>query len=188
MMLNTAARTAIILLAIGIVVGVTWALTEPLDLKAIEARELAQIQKRPATPGSEAMLRQVIDENQRGQPDYAHMSPALAKNVRAQVARSTQALQELGPVQSVAYLGGQRNADVYRVDFANGFRLWGIGTDKAGVIDTLFFFSPGVPTPQDYLDNYALFPWGERSVRFAEQIVVLLIAAAVSRYALRIRL
>ena len=91
---------------------------------------------------TEDRLRQVIDQLQRGQPDYDQMEPVLRAAVRQQMDTISPMLRALGALQSVTYEGRQQNADVYDVHFANGEAVWLISLSPDGKIATLFVNRP----------------------------------------------
>jgi hypothetical protein len=186
--LRTSTRIAWIALAIGAVVAGAIALTPSFDRAAFENQIAVRAQQRPPAPGSEQVLRRTIAELQHGRPDYARMSTGLAADVREQLPRSTRELAELGPPQTLRYLGGLGQADLYRATFRNGWRFWRIGLDADGRINALNFLKPGIPTPREYGENYASFPWRERALRMLSQIGVLLGTALFARLVLRLRL
>jgi beta-lactamase regulating signal transducer with metallopeptidase domain len=83
---------------------------------------LAQQAKRTApASGSEAALRKMIADEQRGQPDYASMGPQLAQAVRSQLPVLQTALASLGTLQSLDFTGVKPSgADTFKAHFANG--------------------------------------------------------------------
>jgi len=179
-------RTMLVLLAAGAVVAAAIALTTPSDPRQEEREVLGRTVRRPPRPGGEAALLQAITSIQRGHPDYSGMSKDMAESVRDELAKNEKLLVGLGPLQSLAYQGGEGRADLYRARFKSGSLLWEIGFGKDGKMDGLGFISPF--TPQDWIDNYARFHFPERGERMATQFAILLAAAAFGRYALRLRL
>jgi hypothetical protein len=104
--------------------------------------EAKQSQLTPS-PGTEAALRRLINGALSGQPDYAHMSPALADAVRERAPMLEAAAQKMGPIQSVEFLGVDAYGnDVYNVRQQNGVTHWLIAVDANGVTTTAFF-KPG---------------------------------------------
>jgi hypothetical protein len=184
---RVALRTASVLLAVGLVVAATYAMTPSYDPKRAEAAEAKQAKKHPPSPGSEEALRRVIDETQRGQPDYARMNKNLSHVLRRQLPQAERLLARLGPLQSIAYLGKDSQNDRYRVTFLNGSLLGGISIGKSGIIERLRFAAPR-RSPQDWIDGYAAFSMRERAKRMATQFAILLAATAFGRFALRLRL
>ncbi len=93
---------------------------------------------RPA-PGSEAALRRVIGEIQRGQLDYSRIGPALAAAMRQQQPGLSPVIVKLGAIKSMTFeLTGPGGADLFRVQFESGALEWGIAVGPDGVIQTLF--------------------------------------------------
>jgi beta-lactamase regulating signal transducer with metallopeptidase domain len=81
----------------------------------------AQIKANKPAPGSEAALRKMIEDEQRGQPDYTQMGPQLAQAVKAQLPVLQSSLAALGTLQSLQFTGvSEHGADMYEVRFANG--------------------------------------------------------------------
>jgi hypothetical protein len=81
----------------------------------------AQIKANKPAAGSEAALRKMIEDEQRGQPDYTQMGPQLAQAVKAQLPVLQSSLASLGTLQSLQFTGvSEHGADMYEVHFANG--------------------------------------------------------------------
>ncbi|MCA1408091.1 MerR family transcriptional regulator [Ensifer sp. IC3342] len=92
-----------------------------------------RIRDKQPLPDSEALLRRLIAEHQRGEPDYDRMCPPLAELARAQSTFVQAELTRLGPLQSLTFKGvSQDGSDVYEVQFANGALEWGfsLGADS----------------------------------------------------------
>lgn len=186
---RVALRTASILLAAGIVVAATYAMTPPYDQTREEAAEAEQAKKHSPTPGSEEALRRVIDEIQRGQPDYARMDERLSDTVRRLMPYTPPLLANLGPLQSVAYAGkGGGGVDFYRATYMNGSVRWAISMGKSGMIEGLGFGPISPPNPHRWIDSYAVFPMGAGAEEMAVRLAQLLALVAFGRLALRIRL
>ena len=88
---------------------------------------------------TEARLKGVIDELQRGKPDYDLIEPMLGIAIQRHMAAWVNRLQALGPLVSIDFEGEQQNADLYEVKFKNGTAAWMIGIAPNGRIDTLIF-------------------------------------------------
>jgi bla regulator protein blaR1 len=90
------------------------------------ARRIAEVPDRfrdqaPQPGGKEAILRGIADM-QRGAPNYARMSPALADKVRRQAAEMQATFAAFGAVESIYFRGvGPGGYDIYGVKFAKGF-------------------------------------------------------------------
>lgn len=97
--------------------------------KVLEARAATdrRIAEQKADPRSEAVLRRLIGEVWRGEPDYTQMMPALANTVRQQMPSMQNLPRQFGALQSLAFRSvGNVGEDVYLATFANGaieFRL-----------------------------------------------------------------
>ena len=113
-------RMGLVLLAAGIVIAVAALLTPPFRPGQQEAGVLQNLVQRRPAPAAEATLRQAISEIQRRKPDYAAMSPELARFVRDQVASDKAFLAPLGALQSLRYVGSLPRPDFYRASFQNG--------------------------------------------------------------------
>jgi hypothetical protein len=86
-----------------------------------------RIEKNTPLPGSEAILRRHIQDQQRGQPNYASMGPVLARYVRGALPLARKELESLGALQSLAFQGVDRIGwDSYAAHFDNGDQVWRI--------------------------------------------------------------
>jgi hypothetical protein len=102
------------------------------DIKAALADK---VQSQNATPGSEAAVRHLIEGIATGKPNYAEMSPALAKVAREQFPQMAASLAQLGAVQSIEFRGvGRQGWDVYEVRHEHGISRWKIALDDHGII------------------------------------------------------
>jgi len=96
-----------------------------------------KIKNRSPNPGSEAALRRLIDGIAKGHPNFHEMSDFLSEATRKHLSRMRENHAELGAVQSVVFLGLNRNgADVYTVKHENGAAHWRIGLNPEGLIAT----------------------------------------------------
>jgi hypothetical protein len=101
----------------------------------ITAQTMAKVESQTQSPGTEAALRQLIDEIGRGEPDYDKMTFALAEVTRAQLPRLQPGIAGLGAVTSIEFLGvSSRGADAYSVRHEHGATHWHIALDPQGVI------------------------------------------------------
>lgn len=90
-------------------------------------------------PQSEATLRNVIEEQQRGHTRFDLMIEELASLVREQLPMVEAELQSKGTLRGLDFRKvGQGGADVYDAEFANGTMEWGIGMTGDGKIHTLW--------------------------------------------------
>lgn len=109
-----------------------------------EAKRLAdaledRIRSGTPHPQSEATLRHVIEEQQRGHTRFDLMSEELAALVREQLPVVEAELQSKGPLRGLDFRKvGQGGADVYDAEFAKGTMEWGIGLTGDGKIHTLW--------------------------------------------------
>jgi cyanophycinase len=93
----------------------------------------------PAAEGKAAITRDIA-ELRDGKPDYSLMSPALADATRQQLANLQPVIVKLGAVQSVTFLGVERDgSDTYDVTFDHGVTEWRIVMAPDGKIDKLRF-------------------------------------------------
>jgi DNA-binding transcriptional MerR regulator len=91
-------------------------------------------------PDSEQMLRVVIANSLRGEPDYEMMSPLLAALAREQHDLVIAELKSVGSLRSLTFRGvGQSGVDVYDARFDNAEMEWGIFIGRNGKISTLYF-------------------------------------------------
>lgn len=172
-------RTALVLLAAGLVIAVAWARTTPWDAaRALRAQAFAAKNQMPA-PGAEALLRQSIA-----------VPPRNAARPGTDVTR-------LGPLQSITYLGWLktiplpglgRRIDSFLATYRRGMLVWRVSPAKDAAPAIVFYLNPEPMTPRQIIDLYAApsgFPW---AFRMAVQLVVLLMFAVIGRKLLRIRL
>jgi len=74
-----------------------------------------------AQPGSEAAVRRMIGELQRGEPNYALLSDSLAQATRAQLPVMHDMFTKLGELKSVSFVEvDEMGGDSYQVEFASG--------------------------------------------------------------------
>jgi beta-lactamase regulating signal transducer with metallopeptidase domain len=72
-------------------------------------------------PGSEAMLRQYIEDTGRGEPDYDRMTAEVAAQTRRQLPFNQAIFARLGVLRSVSFRGvSALGSDIYIAYFANG--------------------------------------------------------------------
>ncbi len=85
-----------------------------------------------AAPGSDAALRQMIQDLIAGKPNYDSMSPGLADATRQQLPQIQSMLAKLGSLQSMSFKAvGPAGPDIYTVRFEKGgleYRIW-LGVD-----------------------------------------------------------
>lgn len=211
--LRVCRQTALILVAAGIVVAATYALTPRFNPERALAAAATQMEKQPASLASQLALRQAISEAQRGITDYDRAKRARAKllanlnplqriivaiegygpvptdkEISDAASQQKQIMADLGPLRSITYLGRTTRFDRYRVTFQHGAALWLISFRKNGALEDSRFAPEGVASPQVYIQNYARPVLRERSTRLMIQLSILLVVAAFGRFALRLRL
>jgi bla regulator protein blaR1 len=80
-----------------------------------------RVQSQAPYPGSEAALRRLYGSLLSGKPNYADMSPELAKATREQLPRLLEGAERMGPIQSVEFRGvNPAGMDVYDVRHERG--------------------------------------------------------------------
>jgi hypothetical protein len=95
--------------------------------RASEELVARRIEKNIPLPGSEVILRRHIQDQQRGQPNYASMGPALVRYVRRGLPLAQKELDSLGVLRSLAFQGVDRIGwDTYAAHFDNGDQVWRI--------------------------------------------------------------
>jgi beta-lactamase regulating signal transducer with metallopeptidase domain len=93
----------------------------PSVATAAEAQLQARIKQDVPSPGTEAVLRRMIDGWERGQPDYQDMGPVLAYANYLNRAKVRALMQKLGPFKSMVFETVSPNgSDVYDATFAHG--------------------------------------------------------------------
>jgi beta-lactamase regulating signal transducer with metallopeptidase domain len=98
--------------------------------------------------GSEAAVLWAIDDLQRGDPSYGHMSKHLADIARRQIAQLHAMLTALGAVESVFFRGvGPGGYDIYGAKFARGLAEFRVRLATEGNIEDIIFRPDGDSTP-----------------------------------------
>ena len=99
----------------------------------------ARYESQTPAPGSAAALRHLIEGLRSGQPDYAAMTPQLAKATREQLAQLHAGLSRAGAIESIRFLGVTRTGvDVYDVEQEHGMTHWHIVLDGDGKVSGAF--------------------------------------------------
>ena len=89
-----------------------------LEQPAVFTDTLTRFAAGAPSPGTEAALRRVIDEGQRGHIDYSRMSPLMADLLRPQEGRARAIMAALGALKSVTFKAtGSDGADVFIAAF-----------------------------------------------------------------------
>lgn len=107
------------------------------DARAAAATKFKEQKQDPRT---EAVLRKLLDEIRRGEPDYEQMIPQLADLVRQSLPQIQTTIKQHGAVQSMEFKGvGPGGADIYNVNFENGAMEWRVRLATDGKIDFASF-------------------------------------------------
>ena len=93
----------------------------------------------PDIARSEEALRAAIVAFQSGQVDYSVFSPNLAAQFRAEGPELAPRVKAYGALKSIAFVGQQDGADLFRVVFANQATDWVIAFDDNDLINGLLF-------------------------------------------------
>ncbi|WP_246787806.1 MerR family transcriptional regulator [Agrobacterium sp. AGB01] len=84
-----------------------------------------RVKNRQPFENSEVLLRQLIEQHQRGEPDYEQMSPLLAQAASEQIDVIKADLARLGPLRDISFKGVSAEGwDVYDVRFEEGELEW----------------------------------------------------------------
>jgi hypothetical protein len=106
--------------------------TDKTEIEALSEARLFE-PRSTANPLSEAAVRRMIAELQRGEPNYDLLTPAMQDVTRAQLAGLQQLFQPLGAIESVTFVEvGPQGGDVFDVTFANGAVRWNISLTPDG--------------------------------------------------------
>ncbi|HLK66638.1 MAG TPA: serine hydrolase [Bryobacteraceae bacterium] len=111
------------------------------DEAAARAEGLARrVKEQKAAPGSEAALRRLIEEIQRGEPDYSRMSPPFADMTRRALPDLKSTLQGWGALQTIVFKGvGPAGRDIFQVKFEKGEAEFRIDLTPDGKVDSVNF-------------------------------------------------
>ena len=94
--------------------------------------------ERTPVPDSEAILRRVIQQHMRGEPDLDAMVPALAEAAVEQKDFIRGELDRAGELKTLSFKGVSYGVDVYDVQFANAKMEWGFSLNPRGKISALY--------------------------------------------------
>ena len=107
---------------------------------AMEEALAERIRDNQPVENSEAMLRQLIKQHQRGEPDYEKMMPALALAAREQSAVIQTELKTMGEIREISFKSvNPEGWDVYDVTFDNGKLEWRFILASDGRFGGIFF-------------------------------------------------
>lgn len=95
------------------------------ETKRKEEALAERIKNKTPVPDSETILRRLIAEHQRGEPDYERMTAPMAAAAREQIAMIQTDLDRMGALRGVSFKGvGKAGWDVYEVHFEHGDMEW----------------------------------------------------------------
>lgn len=98
-----------------------------------------RVRNRMPDPRSEATLREVLEQQQRGSIPFALLSEELAELVREQQPIVSAELESKGELQSLGFRRvGEDGVDIYEAQFAGGALQCGIGFGQDGRVHTLW--------------------------------------------------
>jgi DNA-binding transcriptional MerR regulator len=102
-------------------------------VSAIETQLAERIKNKIPVPQSEDLLRAAISQHQKGEIDYARMTPPLAQLAQEQREYIRADLAKRGALLDVSFLGvNQQGWDVYDVTFENGKVQWSFALTADG--------------------------------------------------------
>jgi hypothetical protein len=104
-----------------------------------EVQVTRRIQNNIPLPGSEALLRRQIQDQQRGLPNYASMGPALARHVKRTLPLAHKELDSLGMLRSLQF----QRVDRIGWDVDHGDEVWRIFVTPDGMTYGLTRISKG---------------------------------------------
>lgn len=118
----------------------TNAVRVPPDIVERAESELQRrVREKLPKPGSEAIMRRIIAEHMRGEPNFDDMSPQLAALAREQSEVVQATLAQAGALRDVSFRGvAQTGLDVYDVRFENAAMEWGFALGADGRISGLY--------------------------------------------------
>jgi hypothetical protein len=99
----------------------------------------ARIRQKIPMPDGENIVRRVIADGLRGEPDFDNMSPPLAALVREQHDDIQADMKKVGGLKDVAFKGvSQAGLDIYEVQFESASMEWGFALAASGKISHLY--------------------------------------------------
>ena len=123
-------------------------------LSVLAAKKVAEIQAdidkrfkgQVASPGSEAVVRRLIEELRIGKPDYELMSSDLARETRRQITHHEATIAKLGVLQSLAFKGvGPAGPNIYLATFEKGSLEWRVWLNLDGSVDVFRYRDASPP-------------------------------------------
>lgn len=104
----------------------------------IEVEIQQRIRDQKSMPGSEDILRRLIEEHARGEPDLDGMAPALAALAIEQKDFIQSELEKAGSLKALSFKGVQQGLDIYEVGFENAKIEWGFAVTYRGKVSHLY--------------------------------------------------
>ena len=131
--------------ASGRVIGLTLPLLHVVETSAKRLTEAewqlcknkraAKLTSQAQDPGTEAALRRFIGQMQRGQPNYAQLTPGLADAIRQNLPNIKAGLAPFGSLHSLTFTGVNRGCDdLYTAEFDNGPLTFSISVMPDGTL------------------------------------------------------
>lgn len=112
---------------------------DPELVKRAEEELQSRIRNKIPMPDSEAIMRRIVVEHLRGEPDFDSMAPALAELARQQRDIVQADLARAGDLKDISFRGvSQAGWDVYDVRFANTNMEWSFILEADGKIGGLY--------------------------------------------------
>ncbi|MGO4485250.1 MerR family transcriptional regulator [Rhizobium pisi] len=106
---------------------------------ALEEALAKRIKDKRPVENSKALLQEIIDQHQRGEPDYEQMMPPLATAAREQSAMIQADLERMGPLKDMSFKGvTDCGWDVYDVCFEKGRLEWSFALAADGRFSGIF--------------------------------------------------
>lgn len=98
-----------------------------------------RIEERRPLENSESLLRAIIDQHQRGEPDYERMTAPLALLAQEQASMIRSDLEQVGPLKTLTFKGvNEEGWDVYDVLFEKERLEWSFALASDGKLAGLF--------------------------------------------------
>jgi DNA-binding transcriptional MerR regulator len=102
----------------------------------VQSNLAARVASQKPTPGSDVVLRRLLDSIRVGEPIYNEMSASFAETVRQQLQLLKAMAKYLGEVTSLEFRGvGNQGYDVYTVRCERGESQWRIELRAGGIIE-----------------------------------------------------
>ncbi|MGB3814982.1 MAG: MerR family transcriptional regulator [Shinella sp.] len=105
---------------------------------AIENDVQQRIRDQKPMVKSEAILRRLIDQLSRGEPDLDGMAPALAALVTEQKEGIQKEMEDAGNLKTLSFKGVSEGLDIYDVQFAKAKMEWGFALTHRGKVSHLY--------------------------------------------------